>query len=41
VPFGILFLVGLGCIGLCLAGLVSYSVVGGREGALGVRLCGR
>jgi hypothetical protein len=28
---GILSLVGLGCFGLCLAGLVIYLIAGGRE----------
>jgi hypothetical protein len=39
--YGILSLVGSGCIGLCLVGWRIYMLVGGWEGALGVRLCGR
>jgi nitrate reductase NapE component len=37
VLFGILSLVNLGCFGLCLAGLVIYSIAGGREDVLGVQ----
>jgi hypothetical protein len=38
---GMLFLVGLGCVGLCLAQLKSYSLVGGRVVARGVLWFGR
>jgi hypothetical protein len=40
-PYGVLFSVALGCLGLCLFGLSIYSVVGGRVVALGVLLYGR
>jgi hypothetical protein len=41
VHFGMLSSVGSGCIGLCLVGWSTCMLVGGREGALRVRLCGR
>jgi hypothetical protein len=37
----ILFLAGLGCVGLCLTRLRSYSPAGGRVVARGVRWLGR
>jgi hypothetical protein len=38
---GTLFLASLGCVGLCLARLKSYSPAGGRVVARGVRWLGR
>jgi hypothetical protein len=40
-PCGMLFSPGLVCVGLCLARLRSYLLVGGRVVVLGALLCGK
>jgi hypothetical protein len=40
-PCGTSFLAGLGCVGLCLVRLGSYSLAGGRGVVRGVQLFGR
>jgi hypothetical protein len=41
VPYGMPFSAVLGCLGLCPFGWLTYSLVGGRVGVLGVLSFGR